>query len=220
VILIANFCDRHRACQDGRKWALDNCVDMHDAWQRLEPDWLLWVATRPGVLTDRELRLFAVFCARQVEHLLTDQRSKDAIDTAEKFAKGEATYEELAAAEDAAWAAARVAAWDAAWAAAEAAARVAAWGSDRDAAWAAARVAAWDAAWDAAWAAARVAAWGSAASAARVAAWGSAASAARVAAWGSAWDAAWGSAWDAAWAAQSDWLRANTQPNFGVEVTQ
>jgi len=160
VILIANFCDRHRACQDGRKWALDNCVDMHDAWQRLEPDWLLWVATRPGVLTDRELRLFAVFCARQVEHLLTDQRSKDAIDTAEKFAKGEATYEELAAAEDAAWAAARVAAW------------------------------------------------------------GSAASAARVAAWGSAWDAAWGSAWDAAWAAQSDWLRANTQPNFGVEVTQ
>jgi hypothetical protein len=172
VILIANFCDRHRACQDGRKWALDNCVDMHDAWQRLEPDWLLWVATRPGVLTDRELRLFAVFCARQVEHLLTDQRSKDAIDTAEKFAKGEATYEELAAAEDAAWAAARVAAWDAAWAAA----------------------------WAAAEAAARVAAWGSAASAARVAAWGSAASAAR--------------------AAQSDWLRANTQPNFGVEVTQ
>jgi hypothetical protein len=135
---------------------------MHDAWQRLEPDWLLWVATRPGVLTDRELRLFAVFCARQVEHLLTDQRSKDAIDTAEKFAKGEATYEELAAA--------------------EAAARVAAWAADRDALRAAARVAAWDAAWAAAWAAAEAAA--------------------------------------AARAAQSDWLRANTQPNFGVEVTQ
>ena len=168
MILIANFCDRHRACQDGRKWALDNCVDMHDAWQRLEPDWLLWVATRPGVLTDRELRLFAVFCARQVEHLLTDQRSKDAIDTAEKFAKGEATYEELAAA----------------WAAADAAA------------WAAARAAAWAAAW----AAARAAAWAAAEAAARVAAWAADRDAARV--------------------AQSDWLRANTQPNFGVEVTQ
>ncbi len=194
MILIANFCDRHRACQDGRKWALDNCVDMHDAWQRLEPDWLLWVATRPGVLTDRELRLFAVFCARQVEHLLTDQRSKDAIDTAEKFAKGEATYEELAAAEAAAWAAAR------------AAARVAAWAADRDAAWAAARVAAWDAA--------RVAAWAADRDAARAAA--------RVAAWDAAWAAAWAAAEAAAAAraAQSDWLRANTQPNFGVEVTQ
>ena len=98
MISIKDFCDKHNACQDGRQWALANCTDMQDAWNKLRPDWLLWVATRPGVLTDRELRLFAVFCARQVDHLLTDERSRNAIDVAERFANGQATREELAAA--------------------------------------------------------------------------------------------------------------------------
>ena len=43
----------------------------------------------------KEVRLFAVFCARQVQHLLTDERSLNAIDVAEKFAYGEATEDEL-----------------------------------------------------------------------------------------------------------------------------
>ena len=84
---------------------------------------------------DREIRLYAVWCARRVEHLLTDQRSRDTLEVAERFARGRATREELAAACDTAAAAAR----DAAWAAAAA----------RDAAWAAA-AAARDAAWTAA----------------------------------------------------------------------
>ncbi len=84
----------------------------------------------------REMRLYAVWCARQVQHLITDPRSLAALDVAERHANGEATDEELLdAAWDAAWAAARDAAWDAA--------RDAAW----DAAWAAARDAAWAAAW-------------------------------------------------------------------------
>ena len=81
---------------------------------------------------DREIRLYAVWCARRVEHLLTDQRSLDALEVAERFARGRATREELAAAWAAAAAAARDAPCDAACAAA-----------------AAARDAAWDAAWDA-----------------------------------------------------------------------
>ena len=96
---------------------------------------------------DREWRLFAVWCARQVQHLMTDPRSLAAIDVAERHANGEATDDELRAAQDAAWvawaaawAADRNAAWDA-WAAAEAA--------DRNAA---------EAAWVVAWAAARDAA--------------------------------------------------------------
>ena len=76
---------------------------------------------------DREIRLFAVFCARQVQHLMTDERSIRALDVAEAFANGNATEEELAAARDAAEAAARdaaeAAAWDAAWDAARDAAR-------------------------------------------------------------------------------------------------
>ena len=75
---------------------------------------------------DRDLRLYAVWCARQVEHLMTDQRSKDALGVAERHANGLATDEELDAARDAAWAA-RAAAW-ADWAAARAA-----WAAERDA---------------------------------------------------------------------------------------
>ena len=83
----------------------------------------------------KEWRLFAVWCVRQQAHLLTDQRSKDALDVAERHAHGKATDEELDAARaagdvagDAAWEvawAARAAAMRAAWDAAEAAARAA-----------------------------------------------------------------------------------------------
>ena len=95
---------------------------------------------------DREWQLFAVWCARQVQHLMTDQRSVDALDVAERYANGEATVEELTSA--------RAAARDA-WDDAGAAAKAAAWdawdeGNAAGAAWAA---------WDAAWAAAGGAAW-------------------------------------------------------------
>ena len=56
---------------------------------------------------DKEIRLYAVWCVRQVEHLLKDQRSLDVLDVTERYANGEATQEELAAATDAAWAAVR-----------------------------------------------------------------------------------------------------------------
>ena len=88
---------------------------------------------------DRELRLYAVWCARQVQHLMTDPRSLAALDVAERHANGLATDDELAAA----WAAARAVAW-----AAGAAAGDAAWAA-RAAAGDAARAAARDAARDA-----------------------------------------------------------------------
>ena len=103
----------------------------------------------------REMRLYAVDCARAVQHLMNDARSIAAIDVAERHADGLAADSELAAARAAAWDAARDAARDAAWDAARDDARAA-----RDAAWAA-RDAAWAAAWaarDAARAAARAAA--------------------------------------------------------------
>lgn len=107
----------------------------------------------------RDSRLFAVWCARQVQHLMTDERSLKALDVAEKFANGEASNKDLiiarSAAGDAAalassWAAASSAAGDAAWAAryARAAAGDAAWAARSaagDDAWAAARAAAGDA---------------------------------------------------------------------------
>jgi hypothetical protein len=98
----------------------------------------------------KEWRLFAVRCARSVQHLMTDPRSVAALDVAERHANGQATDSELYAARDSAG--------DAAWAAARAAARAAAGDAAWAAARAAARAAAGDAAWAAAWAAARAAA--------------------------------------------------------------
>ena len=71
---------------------------------------------------DREIRLFAVWCARQVEYLNPDPRVKECNNVTEKYANGEATKEELKVAADAA-AAAYAAAYavDAAYAAAVAA---------------------------------------------------------------------------------------------------
>ena len=79
----------------------------------------------------RVLRLWGCWCIRNTKFsdgrtvwdLLTDVRSRNAVEVAERFAVGEATENELASARDAAWGAAR----DAAMAAAMAAARDAAW---------------------------------------------------------------------------------------------
>jgi hypothetical protein len=94
----------------------------------------------------KEWRLFAVWCARQVQHLMKDARSLAAIDVAERYANGEATDSDLVDA----WGAARAAAWAAARDAARDAARAAAGAAAGDAAGAAAWAAAWAAARDAA----------------------------------------------------------------------
>lgn len=124
---IKEFCKKHNACDEGRRWAIENCKDMQEAWNTAKPEWVIWIAIREGVLTNKELRLFAVFCVRQVQHLMEDERSINAIDVAERHAYGNATDEELAAARAAASdAAARAAAIDVAWAAASEAAWAAA----------------------------------------------------------------------------------------------
>ena len=117
---------------------------------------IIWVICRNDYMTDKDLRLFAVWCAREALKLVDnpDERSINACDVAERYANGEATDNELTAA------------WDAAWDAARDAARAAARDAARDAAWDAAMGASWYAAWYAARASARAAA--------RYAAWASA----------------------------------------------
>ena len=83
----------------------------------------------------REWRLFAVWCARRVQHLMTDPRSIAALDIAERHANGTATDAELDAA-----------CYDACYAAGYDAQDVACYAVGHDAA-DAARYAAWDAAW-------------------------------------------------------------------------
>ena len=103
---IIEFCDKFDACDDGREWAVKTgCASMADLWARLDikPEWRVWIATRGAVLDDRTLRLFACWCVRQIWPLLTDQRSRTAVEVSERYANGQATAEELDAAWDAAW---------------------------------------------------------------------------------------------------------------------
>ena len=197
MMTIEEFCDLHGACDEGREWAISECKTMQDVWDKAKPDWLVWVATRGGVLDDRTLRLFACWSIRQVWHLITDERSRNAVIVAEKHADGLATNDELAAARAAAAAAAAdaayAAAWDVAWAASAAAYAASAAAS-------AAAYAARSAAWAVAYAACDVAS-----DAASDAAWDVA---------GAARSAAWAVAGDAASDALAEWLRANAKPCF------
>ena len=104
----------------------------------------LWYC-RAEPQNSKEWRLFAVWCARQVQHLMSYQGSIDALDVAERFAHGQATNGELDAARSAAWFAAHnpdVMADDGASAATAAAvavvgdvAGIAAWCAARSASW-------------------------------------------------------------------------------------
>jgi len=162
MLTIQEFCDKHGACYSGRKWAINNCNTMQEAWDKCDnPSWLIWIATRESVLDVGSLRLFAAWCCRQIQHLMKDPRSIAAVAAVEQFANGLSTANQLeearksayaayAAAADAYAAAARAA--DAAYAAAaDAAARAA------DAAAYAARAVVYAAATDAYAAAARAA---------------------------------------------------------------
>jgi len=170
LVTTLNKIKKHNPCEDGWKTLLrylektksdDEPLAFLTILESNGFDDALWcIKSAPEY--EKEWRLFAVWCARQVQHLMEDEISINALDIAERFNNGEATEEELNAAGDAAWAAAGDAAGTAAWAAAWAAAGAAAGDAAGAAAWVAARdaagAAAWDAARDAAWAAASSAA--------------------------------------------------------------
>lgn len=178
--------------------AIANAVGLADA---------LWCC-RAEPQYSREWRLYAVWCARQVQHLLTDARSLAALDVAERYANGIATNQELAAARDAAG----DAAWGSAWAAAGDAAGDAAGGAAWAAAWAAAGAAVWAAAGGAAQAVAADAAWGSAGKPSQDAVDAATGGAAWAASWSAAWDAAFGATRDAQLAAFLQLVTTGTLP--------
>jgi len=49
---------------------------------------------------DREIGIFSTWCVKRVEHLMRDDRSKNALAVAYRYAKGEASIDELNAARD------------------------------------------------------------------------------------------------------------------------
>ena len=123
---LAELLKLNGACVEASEWAR-RYNTASAAWLACKkPEWMLWALEQIGYKDESKLRLFACWCARNTPlpdgktnwDLLTDQRSRTAVEVAERHARGEATDEELAAAwaaaRDAARAAARAAAWDAA----------------------------------------------------------------------------------------------------------
>jgi hypothetical protein len=113
-----------RGCSEAREWAGDKTIE-EIVEQCHRGDWLLWLAAKIDIGL-QPLTLAKGHCANTVRHLMKDERSIKAVDTAIAFGEGKATREELDKAADAAdavaWVAADVAvAWVAADVAADAA---------------------------------------------------------------------------------------------------
>ena len=100
-----------RACNLAVEWAADKTIEEVVATCH-RGDWLLWLARNCGIGL-QPLTLAKGHCANTVRHLMNDERSIKAVDTAIAFGEGRAIREEL----DLAYAAAAAAAADAAYAA-------------------------------------------------------------------------------------------------------
>lgn len=81
------------ACTEAIEWVGDR--DLQKAWVECERgDWMLWLASRSGIDL-RTLTLAKARCAKLIIHLMEDERSRKAVEVAEKFGLGQATREEL-----------------------------------------------------------------------------------------------------------------------------
>ena len=119
------------ACNEAIGWVGDRTPEQ--AWNECERgDWMLWIAQKKDVDL-RKLTLAKARCSKLAIHFMKDERSRKAVEVAERFGLGLATREELDEARNAAAAAdadADAAAYAASAAAVYAAAGAAAYAAD------------------------------------------------------------------------------------------
>jgi hypothetical protein len=104
---IKEFCNKHRACAEGSKWAKAcGANTMQELWVRddLRHTWRMWIMERKGVLSRNECIRFACWSVRQIWPMLTDARSRNAVLVTEAFLDGKATIKEVGDAAAAAYA--------------------------------------------------------------------------------------------------------------------
>jgi len=90
-----------QACEEALEWAGDKTwEEVYNTCHR--GDWLLWLHQRTNKEDLQARTLAKGHCANTVRHLMKDERSLKAVDTAIAFGEGRATIEELNEAADAA----------------------------------------------------------------------------------------------------------------------
>ena len=113
------------ACVEAHEWS-KGVKDLQTAWATCpRSDWMIWALHRIDFKDERKFRLCACQCVRETPladgrtlwDLLTDERSRNAVEVAERFAEGKATDDErsaaIAAAADAAAARKNAQVWQA-----------------------------------------------------------------------------------------------------------
>jgi len=102
--MIDNYLVILNACEDAREWAKGK------SWEEIfntchRGDWLLWLYRMQEDFDLRKLILAKGHCANTVRHLMKDERSINAVDTAIKYGEGKCELDELNKADAAASAA-------------------------------------------------------------------------------------------------------------------
>ena len=108
-----NWLKEHGACKAGLDWAVNEsgADTLERLWETLcalpeKRAWLIWFAN--AALTKRQRCAFSARCVREtklhdgrnVYDLLMDDRSRKAVEVAERYSRGEATEEERSASAD------------------------------------------------------------------------------------------------------------------------
>ena len=88
------------ACEDAVRWAGDMTIEeVVKTCHR--GDWMLWLAARIQI-DHRKLTLAKAYCVNTVRHMMKDERSIKAVDTAIAYGEGEETEQDLKQVADAA----------------------------------------------------------------------------------------------------------------------
>ena len=97
---IKEFIEKFNPSKEFVKWALAECTTMPEVFAKAKPEWRIWIAARPGIMSKKDLILWACRCIKKtplhdggtVWDLLTDKRSKRAVKLAKKYAKGKVSF--------------------------------------------------------------------------------------------------------------------------------